>query len=79
MLPRPSPKVRATFYLSAEVLDEARNAVFHLAGYPCRLTLARLIEQALRAELARLKERHHEGREFPPRSEELRGGRPLAA
>ncbi len=30
----PPAKVRATLYLSAEVLNEARNAAVYLAGYP---------------------------------------------
>ena len=37
------------------------------------------VEQALRAELARLKDEHNNGDEFPPRTEELKGGRPIAA
>jgi hypothetical protein len=79
--PRPGEgaKVRATFYLSAEVLNEARNAAVHLAGYPARLTLTRLAEDALRQELARLKERYNAGQDFPERGEDLRGGRPIAA
>ncbi len=72
-------KVRATLYLRPDLLDEARNATVHLAGYPLRLTLTRLVEQALRAELARLKDAHNSGEEFPPRTEELKGGRPIAA
>ena len=74
-----SPKVRATLYLSAEVLDEARNAAVHLAGYPARLTLTKLAEDALRNELQRLKDRYNGGQNFPDRSEDLRGGRPIAA
>ena len=74
-----SPKVRATLYLSREVLNEARNAAVHLAGYPARLTLTKLAENALRAELARLKDLYNAGRDFPARGEELRGGRPIAA
>lgn len=74
-----APKVRATLYLSAEVLDEARNAAFHLAGYPARLTLTKLAESALRAELERLKDQYNAGMDFPPRAEQLKGGRPLAA
>jgi hypothetical protein len=72
-------KVRATLYLSAEVLDEARNAAFHLAGYPARLTLTKLAEAALRAELERLKQLYNAGQEFPQRTAELPGGRPIAA
>ena len=73
------PKVRATLYLSAEVLDEARNAAVHLAGFPARLTLTKLAENALRAELERLKDEYHGGIDFPPRTDDLRGGRPIAA
>ncbi|MBM4092027.1 MAG: hypothetical protein FJ276_21730 [Planctomycetes bacterium] len=76
---REAAKVRATFYLSALVLDEARNAAVYLAGPPARLTLTKLVESALRAELARLRQLHNEGDEFPARNEELKGGRPIAA
>lgn len=75
----PRPKVRATLYLSAEVLDEARNAAVYLAGYPVRLTLTKLVEDALRAELRRLKDHYHHGKDFPRRDGELKGGRPIAA
>lgn len=72
-------KVRATLYISAELLDEARNAAVYLAGYPARLTLTRLAEEALRQELDRLKKLYNDGQDFPPRDEDLRGGRPIAA
>jgi hypothetical protein len=72
-------KVRATLYVSAAVLNEARNAVVHLAGNPLRLTLTKLADEALRRELERLKDRHNGGQDFPDRGEELRGGRPIAA
>ena len=74
-----APKVRATLYLSADVLDQARNAAVYLAGYPARLTLTKLAEDALRAELQRLKNQYNGGRDFPPREGELKGGRPIAA
>jgi len=74
-----SPKVRATLYLPGDLLDEARNAAVFLAGYPVRLTLTKLAENALRAELRRLKDAHNNGHQFPPRSEDLKGGRPIAA
>ena len=74
-----SAKVRATLYLSPDLLDQARNAVVHLAGAPVRLTLTKLAEDALRGELQRLKDQHHHGQDFPPRAEELKGGRPIAA
>jgi hypothetical protein len=74
-----TPKVRATLYLSVEVLNEARNAAVHLAGNPARLTLTKLAEEAMRRELARLKDRYNGGKNFPDRTEELKGGRPIAA
>ena len=74
-----NPKVRATIYLPADVLDEARNAAVHLAGYPARLTLTQLAENAFRAELRRLKTLYNNGEDFPQRGEDLRGGRPIAA
>ena len=74
-----SPKVRATLYLPQELLDAARDAAVHLAGYPARLTLTKIAENAFRAELDRLKSLYNEGCDFPPRDEDLRGGRPIAA
>jgi hypothetical protein len=79
MHPYRPPKVRATLYLTEDLLDEARNAAVHLAGFPARLTLTKLAENALRAELTRLKLLYNDGREFPPRDADLRGGRPIAA
>ncbi len=74
-----SRKVRATLYLPVDVLEEARNAAVYLGGYPLRLTLAKLAEQALRAELQRLKDLYNHGYDFPQRTEQLKGGRPIAA
>jgi len=79
---RPSaalPKVRATLYLPADLLDEARDAAVFLAGYPARLTLSKLVEDAFRAELRRLKQLYNDGQDFPQRNENLKGGRPIAA
>tara|TARA_B100001123_G_scaffold178441_1_gene204503 strand:- start:427 stop:672 length:246 start_codon:yes stop_codon:yes gene_type:complete len=73
------PKVRATLYLPHAVLEEARNATVHLAGFPARMTLTKLVEVALRKELLRLKETYNDGQDFPERSENLKGGRPIAA
>ena len=79
MHPSSSPKVRATIYLPRDLLDEARDAAVHLAGYPARLTLTAIAENAFRAELHRLKQIYHDGQAFPPRDGQLRGGRPIAA
>jgi hypothetical protein len=38
-----------------------------------------LAEDALRHELERLKDRYNGGQDFPDRTEDLRGGRPIAA
>jgi post-segregation antitoxin (ccd killing protein) len=73
-------KVRATFHLPQELLNEARNTVVALAGPPHRLTLAKLAENALRNEIERLKEERlgrKRGREFPQRTGEVRTGRPI--
>ena len=77
--PSQSPKVRATLYLPHDLLDEARDAAVHLAGYPARLTLTKFAENAFRAELQRLKDLYNGGCAFPPRDEDLKGGRPIAA
>jgi hypothetical protein len=77
--PSSAPRVRATLYLPHELLEEARDAAVHLAGHPARLTLTKFAEQAFRAELQRLKETYNAGCDFPPREEDLRGGRPIAA
>jgi hypothetical protein len=73
------PKVRATLYLPLDVLNDARNAVVQLAGSPVRLTLTKLAEDAFRSYLEQLKERYNDGKDFPQRTDELRGGRPIAA
>ena len=77
--PSQNRKVRATLYLPEDLLDEARNAVVHLAGYPARMTLSKLTERAFRAELERLKQLYNGGEDFPPREQDLTGGRPIAA
>lgn len=70
-------KVRATFHISASLLEELRDAVVALSGPPARLTLAGLAEQALARELTELKRCYNEGQAFPVRSGELRPGRPI--
>jgi hypothetical protein len=55
-------KVRGTFLLSRELLDELRDA-----GYWSRETLARIAERALRAELLRMRAAHNGGEPFTRR------------
>jgi hypothetical protein len=69
-------KVRATFHISAELLDELRGVAVSLSGPPVRLTLSDLAESALRTETQRLRRLHTTGKRFPKRAQELRGGRP---
>lgn len=73
------PKVRATFHIPKALLEEARDAVVALLGPPERLTLATFAETAIRRELGRLKKKHNAGEDFPTRSAELRGGRPIGS
>jgi hypothetical protein len=75
-----TPKVRATFHLPEDLMNEARNTVVALSGPPYRLTLAKLAENALRSELERLKEARdgrQRGKDFPQRTDEVRTGRPI--
>ena len=78
-LRRSTHKVRATLYRPSDLLEEARDAAVHLAGFPARLTLTKITENAFRSELRRLKELHNRGKDFPRREEDLKGGRPIAA
>jgi hypothetical protein len=70
-------KVRATFHISAELLDELRDVTVALSGPPDRLTLSDLAEGALRREVDRLKRVHMKGKGFIKRASELKGGRPI--
>lgn len=74
---RRGSKVRATFHISAELLDELRDAAVSLSGPPDRMTLSDLAEGALRREVERLKRVHRGGKTFARRGQELRGGRPI--
>lgn len=64
-------KERLTVHLSPALIDRVKNAVYWTPG----LTLAGLAEDALRAAVEALEARR--GDAFPPRREELKGGRPL--
>jgi hypothetical protein len=75
--PAPGGKVRATYHLPADLVEEARGAVRQLCGPPLFLTLAALVETGLRQELERLKKTHNKGKPWP-RAAPLKGGRPKA-
>ena len=75
-----SGKVRATFHLPEDLMNEARNTVVGLSGPPYRLTLAKLAENALRREIESLKsarDGRQRGKDFPQRDDEVRTGRPI--
>lgn len=84
--PRPRPtaavparrRVRATFHLPFTLVEEARNTTVALSGPPIRLTLARLVEEALQREVQRLRDIHNDGAPFPQRAADLVGGRPMS-
>ena len=64
-------KERLTVHIPVNLIDRVKNAVYWTPG----LTLARLAEKALGKEMEELEK--EKGGPFPPRQEELRGGRPL--
>ena len=70
-------KVRSTYYLPENLVEEARNAVLALAGPPLHLTLAALVETAVRRELERLRKAHNKDKAFEGPGRGLRGGRPI--
>lgn len=74
-------KERLTISLSADLVDELRNAVVALSGPPHRLTVTRVVENALRAELGRLRNEQAgltRGEPFPQRESEVTRGRPIS-
>lgn len=77
LTPAAPTKAKATFHLPVALVEEARAAVFALAGPPERLTLAGLVERALRAELDRLERKHNRGEPFEVPDAPLRTGRPM--
>ena len=77
-LPRRSTEpTRATFHLPNDLIEEARDVVVALSGPPLRLTLAAFAENALRAEIERMKRKHNGGEPFPRRQGTVRVGRPI--
>ena len=75
----PVAKTKLTILVPEEIADEARDTVVALSGPPLRLTLAQLAENALRAEIVRLRREHNKGKPFPSHRAALKGGRPIGA
>jgi hypothetical protein len=73
-------KGRLTVSLPASLVNELRDAVVALSGPPHRLTLTAVVESALRAELARLRDvqiGRSKGKVFPARESEPTTGRQI--
>ena len=77
--PARARKIRATFHLTEETFDLVRDCVMALSGPPHRLTLSGFAEDAFRVKLQVLQKTANEGKPFPKRDGELRGGRPLGS
>ena len=56
-----------------------RDAAYHLAGYPARMTLTKLVENALGAEWRTSRSGTTRERTFLVATSDLTGGRPIAA
>jgi hypothetical protein len=64
---REPPHHRPAFRLPAGLLDEVLDAIADLEDSPLRLTLSQFEENAVRAELRKLREEHNDGEPFPRR------------
>ncbi len=64
-------KERLTVHIPINLIDRVKNVVYWTPG----LTLARLAEEALAIRVEKLEKER--GGAYPPRREELKGGRPL--
>lgn len=70
----PAPKrVRRSFQLDAELVEELRDAAVHTHG-----TINGLVEDAVRNHLAGLRKQHELGDRFPARENDPRPGRRIA-
>ena len=77
---RRTPQGRGTFHLPADLLNEMRNAVVALSAPPHRLTMSKLVENALRRELERLRNEQDgaaHGKPFGQRADDVTKGRPI--
>lgn len=63
-------KTRITFYISQDMIERAKNAVFWTPG----MTLSSLAEKALEEKIDELEKQR--GESFPQREAELTKGRP---
>lgn len=67
-------KKKHPFNISIDVLEEARDAAWHIPG----LSLSGICERGLERELTQLRALYTEGKRFPKREGQLLPGRPLS-
>jgi hypothetical protein len=72
------PKERFTSYLRPSLARRLRSTVAALSGPPEHLTVAKVLEQALEAELGRLERKHNSAAPFADSGRPLRVGRPVS-
>lgn len=66
---------RMTFHIDEALADRLRDAVYWT---PAGVTLSGTARDALRAAVEMIEEHYNDGERFPPRDEDLRGGRPTS-
>lgn len=81
---RPSPsaapeRAKLTVQLPRDVIEELRDAVVYLPSQGVQATVAGLVEQAVRRELALLRDDYRAGEPFPTRDTQPRVGRPVGS
>lgn len=70
-------KTQVTGYIHTTVVEDARNAVVATMSNPAaHRNLSQLIEAAVVAEVARMRQQFHDDEPFPARRVELQPGRP---
>ena len=67
-------RTRMTFHIDDALAERLRDAVYHT---PSNVTLSGTARKALRAAVEQIESQYNGGERFPPRDEELRGGRPI--
>ena len=76
---KPKKNHRLTVKVPDEMVEEVRDAVMFLHTQGVHTTLVGIIEDAVDAELKRLKRKHNEGQGFPSRKADVPVGRPISA
>ncbi len=76
---KPKKNHRLTVKVPDEMVEEVRDAVMFLHTQGVHTTLVGIIEDAVDAELKRLKRKYNEGQDFPSRKADVPVGRPISA